>query len=265
MNTSGDAAEQVVRLSIEGAEFAVRIAGKGAKEIGVFLIAALQGAKRTKGKTRLASLLKSGKELRVFSLSESDLKKFATEAKKYGVLYAALKGIKKSEDGMVDIMCRAEDGSKINRIFERFSIGAIDTAAIYNDVLRSVEEREEQSRDMPETPPDVKAEQEALQPNAEKSQNENPTTESLRPKKISENPTTARQAKSLQSESSSESSSRYEAATSFDDTRDKPSVRKQLAEIRAEQSSHQTGRSVRESSQNHGKSTKPQKHTKKGR
>ena len=33
MNTSGDAAEQVVKLSLEGTEFAVRIAGKGAEKI----------------------------------------------------------------------------------------------------------------------------------------------------------------------------------------------------------------------------------------
>lgn len=262
MNTAGDAAEQVVRLSIEGAEFAVKIAGQGAKEIATFLVAALQGAKRTKGKTRLASLLKSGKELKVFSLSESDLKKFAQEAKKYGVLYAALKGIKKSEDGMVDIMCRAEDGSKINRIFERFSIGAVDMAAIHNEVLRSVEEREEPSRDVPTVPPEVTAEQTGSQPQAEKTQNDNPTTESLRPKKREANPTKARQERSPQSVLSSETSSRYEAATSFSDNRDKPSVRKQLEEIRAQQSDH-SGRKAPEAS--HSKQNKPHRHSKKGR
>ena len=46
MNPGGDAAEQVVRLSLEGAEVAARISGNGAKNIALLLYAALkEGAK----------------------------------------------------------------------------------------------------------------------------------------------------------------------------------------------------------------------------
>ena len=46
---------------------------------------------------------------------------FVKEAKKYGVLYNVLIDKKQSKkDGMVDIIVRAEDAAKINRIFERF-------------------------------------------------------------------------------------------------------------------------------------------------
>ena len=41
MNTSGDAAEQVVRLSLEGVEVAAKITGSAAKEVSALLIAAL--------------------------------------------------------------------------------------------------------------------------------------------------------------------------------------------------------------------------------
>lgn len=44
-----------------------------------------------KGKARLDSLLKSGKELKVFAIRHEDLKKFCEEAKRYGVLYSVLK------------------------------------------------------------------------------------------------------------------------------------------------------------------------------
>ena len=37
MSYSGDAAEQVVRMSLEGAEVAARITGQGAKEIALLL------------------------------------------------------------------------------------------------------------------------------------------------------------------------------------------------------------------------------------
>ena len=37
MNTSGDAAEQIVRISLEGFEVAARITGHGAKDIAALL------------------------------------------------------------------------------------------------------------------------------------------------------------------------------------------------------------------------------------
>ncbi len=67
-------------------------------------------------------MLKSGKELKVFTISEEHLEQFATQAKRYGVVYCALRGKEPSPDGMVDVMVRAEDASKINRIVERFNL-----------------------------------------------------------------------------------------------------------------------------------------------
>ena len=84
-NYSTDAAEQVVRLSMEGADYALRIAGKGAEKLAVLLYAILKDQKRTKGKMRLANMLRSGKELKVFAVRDQELQKFCTEAKKYGV------------------------------------------------------------------------------------------------------------------------------------------------------------------------------------
>lgn len=79
-------------------------------------------------------MLKSGKELKVFTVSEEHLKQFATEAKRYGVVYCALRGKERSADGMVDIMVRAEDASKINRIVERFKLATVDTVSIKRDI-----------------------------------------------------------------------------------------------------------------------------------
>ena len=263
MNASGDAAEQVVRISLEGAEFAVKIAGKGAKELAVFLYAAMQGAKRTKGKTRLAGMLRSGKELKVYSLKESDLRRFAQEAKKYGVLYAALKGVTKSKDGLVDVMVKAEDASKINRIFERFSIAAVDTAAIRSEVLRSVEQRAAQSRDLPEAGAEaIEARENARPPHAEKPYSENPTT-IFQPQKPPEqaNPTRAGTASSNRSERFSGS----RAGAAREDARGRPSGRKQLDDLRAaRQQPAVPGMSERQTSPQHI-NPRPKKYRLKGR
>ncbi|MGN8947024.1 PcfB family protein [Candidatus Merdisoma sp. HCP28S3_D10] len=69
-------------------------------------------------------MLKSGKELKVFSVPQKDLKKFTEQAKKYGVLYCVLRDkFSKDENAPVDIIARAEDASKIQRIFDRFELG----------------------------------------------------------------------------------------------------------------------------------------------
>lgn len=142
MNTSGDAAESIVRMSLQGLEVAVRLSGSGAKNIAALMIAILKDQKQTKGKTRLTNMLKSGKELKVFTVKEEDLRKFTEEAKRYGVLFCALKSRGKSVDGMVDIMVRAEDASKINRIVDRFNLATVDTASIKSEIQKSKDSKD---------------------------------------------------------------------------------------------------------------------------
>ena len=121
MNNGGDAAEQVVRLSLEGFEVAARLSGSAAKNIALLLVSVLKQEQKTKGKARLTNMIKSGKELKVFSIPQKDLKKFTEQAKRYGVLYCVLRDKNtKGENAPVDIIARAEDASKIQRIVERW-------------------------------------------------------------------------------------------------------------------------------------------------
>lgn len=73
MSYSGDAAEQVVRMSLETGEVAVRLAGSGAKQLAVLIYAILREQKKTAGKARLTNMLRSGKELKVFAVKDSDV------------------------------------------------------------------------------------------------------------------------------------------------------------------------------------------------
>lgn len=139
MTNTGDAAEQVVRFSLEGTEVALKLTGSAAKNIAAALYAVLKNRDKTKikGRQRLTSMLKSGRELKVFTVPEKHLKQFAAEAKRYGVVYCALREKGQSVDGMVDIMVRAEDASKINRIVERFHLAAVDTVSIKQEIEKS--------------------------------------------------------------------------------------------------------------------------------
>ena len=56
MNTGGDAAEQIVRMSLEGFEVAAKLTGAGAKNIAVLLYSILKEEQKTKGKARLTSI-----------------------------------------------------------------------------------------------------------------------------------------------------------------------------------------------------------------
>ena len=144
MNTSGEAADQVVRMSLEVGEAALKISGEGAKQLAVLLYAILKEQKKTRGRARLETLVRSGKPLTVFSVKESDLKKFVEEAKRYGILYCAVRDPKGSSDGMVDIMVKEEDAPRINRIVERFQFASVSEAAqIRTEIEKS---REEKSR-----------------------------------------------------------------------------------------------------------------------
>lgn len=138
MNTGGEAAEQIVRMSLEGVEVAAKITGAGAKNIAILLYSILKQEGKTKGKARLTSMLRSGKELKVFTVKNEDLKKFTQEAKKYGVLYCVLTDRKnKDPNAEVDVIARAEDASKISRIVERFSLASVDTASIVTEAEKS--------------------------------------------------------------------------------------------------------------------------------
>ena len=142
MNTA-DPAQEVVSIYIEVLKEGFKITGVASKHIAVMLYTMMKDKKQTKGKTRLTNMLKTGKSLKIFTIKAEDLKKFSQEAKKYGVLYCALADKKNSKiDGLVDILVREEDASKVNRIAERFNFA--DVATIEKELeLQKEKERNE--------------------------------------------------------------------------------------------------------------------------
>ena len=138
---SGETADQVVRMTLNGTEMAARLTGTAAKEIAMLLYAVASDHKQSRGKTKLANLLRTGKELSVFAVKDTDVKRFMEEAKKYGVLYCVLKD-KDANDGITEIMAKAEDAAKINRIYDKLGMASVG--------VRDVQAQLEQSRITPE-------------------------------------------------------------------------------------------------------------------
>ena len=222
MNSSGDAAEQVVRLSLEGTEVALRLTGSAAKNIAAALYTILKNRDKTKtaGRQRLTAMLKSGKELKVFTLPEKHLKQFTVEAKRYGVVYCALRGKEPSADGLVDIMVRAEDASKINRIVERFKLATVDAASIKHEIEQSrAEKAEAPEQDIPNKAEEERLLDDLMGAPTKKEERESP------------NPSVARTEKSPPSAPTSKKQPKAAEGTAKR-PEDRPSVREDLREIR---------------------------------
>lgn len=169
MNNSGEAADQVIRMYLNGVEVAAKLSGSAAKHVAVMLYAVLRDQTKTKGKTRLTSMIRSGKELKVFAVRDGDLERFKTAAKEYGVLYCVLKD-KDANDGVTDVMVRAEDAAKINRIFERFKLATVDLGDLRSEIIQSREAKQQLEKSAED-----KLIDQMLGVVPEKKQSENPT------------------------------------------------------------------------------------------
>lgn len=93
------------------------------KNLAAIALALARDNPKVRGRTRLSRLLRDGKELKVFPIQAGDLAEFKRQAKHYGVLFSAIKD-KSSEGELIDVLARAEDVSKLNRIFERMGYPA---------------------------------------------------------------------------------------------------------------------------------------------
>ena len=221
MNTGGEAAEQIVRMSLEGFEVAAKITGAGAKNIAILLYSILKEEQKTKGKARLTNMLRSGKELKVFTVRNSDLKKFTQEAKKYGVLYCVLADRKnKDPNAEVDVIARAEDASKISRIAERFKLASEATASVVTDVEKAKDEKAGQ----PE--PDI-----GVQDKAEKDKLLDALMGTpIQKEENAPNPSVAKTEKFPLSEPTSEQPKKSAEGATM--TKEKPSVKEELRKIK---------------------------------
>lgn len=120
MNYGGDAADQIVRYSLEGMDYSLRLSGTLAKNLAVFFAAVLKDQKKSYGKTRMVRMLKENRPLKFFTVPSDRLKEFAREGKKRGLLYVVIRDRK--NPGQCEIMVFADDAAKVNRVMDRMNL-----------------------------------------------------------------------------------------------------------------------------------------------
>ena len=135
MNYGGDAADQIVRYSLDGVDHGLRLSGTLAKHLAVFVAAVLKDQKKTRGKTRMVRMLKENKPLKFFTfcgtmaqmqscpcltVPSDRLREFCSEGRKRGLLYVIIRDKKNPE--MSEVMVFADDAAKVNRVMDKMNL-----------------------------------------------------------------------------------------------------------------------------------------------
>lgn len=231
MNYGSDPADQIVRFSLEGTEMALKLSGLAAKNFALFVYAVLKDQKKTRGKTRLVRMLKEQRPFKFFKIPAWQMKEFAREAKGHGLLYVPIRN--KRDPQFIEIVSFADDASKIQRIYDNLGLDYVASQAGEATIEKVSEQEKRASENQQESPENFTAGR------AEKS--ESPAAE--------KNP----------SEISSPSKSSYQGSVSREQ---KPSVKKELQEIRQEQAKKKSQKSQQQERQISGRSRKKKKKAK---
>ena len=145
MNLGSDPADQVVRYTLEGTEFALRLSGTAAKNFAVFVAAVLRDKKKTRGKTNLTRLLREGKPLKFFSVPADRMREFAQEARRHGLLFVPMRD--RNDPEHIEIAIWAEDSAKVERIIDRMQLDVVGLRSVGPQL--SISETGERSKEGP--------------------------------------------------------------------------------------------------------------------
>ena len=148
MNFGGDAADQVVRYSLEGIDYSLRLSGTLAKNLAVFFAAVLKDQKKTYGKTRMVRMLKENRPLKFFTVPSDRLKEFAREGKKRGLLYVVIRDRK--NPSQCEIMVFADDAAKVNRVMDKMNLDFLKSES--GEAVQEVAMEADRNQEMPEAP-----------------------------------------------------------------------------------------------------------------
>ena len=117
MDTSGEAADLVVKESIQLTEASIKLLAAGSKNLAAFLYALAKDNKKLVGKTSMNRLLREGKELKSFCIKEEDFAEFRKYARP-NVLFAAVQDTK-ANDGLVALVTNTDFVPQVNLFMQR--------------------------------------------------------------------------------------------------------------------------------------------------
>ena len=114
---NAEAADLVVKESIQATESAVKLAGTGLKNVAALLLALQRQDNKVVGKTNAQRLARDPAPAVVVPLKQEDVKRFQKLAREYGILYfiAQKKG---SDTGYVNIVSNQNYAAQLNAVME---------------------------------------------------------------------------------------------------------------------------------------------------
>lgn len=117
MDVSGEAADLVVKESLQATETAAKLLGGGIKGVAALLLAVRRGDLKVTGKTNADKLARDPSPALVMPLRREDIPRFRALAKQYGVLYffAQPKG---QEGPMVDMITTQNYSPQVTAVYQ---------------------------------------------------------------------------------------------------------------------------------------------------
>ncbi len=125
--------EQVFRVLLEGTQYFLKLTGidrmaaNAVPTVVHFIGTVIHQEGKTSGKMMFRNLLRSGEEIKLFSVQGEDrFLAFVSEAKRYGVLYSVVKRTEEDASRSVyEFAIKASDAAKINRIIEKLELNSV--------------------------------------------------------------------------------------------------------------------------------------------
>lgn len=209
-----------------------------AKNFALFVYAVLKDQKKTHGKTTLVRMLKEQRPFKFFNVPTENMKEFATEAKAHGLLYFPIRNKKKAD--RIEVVVFADDASKVQRIYDNLGLDFV-AAQAGEATIANVQEQEKQApAASPSRTETVQMENGAVEFEVGGFEDDIDLSSAPSPEEGS-NFTSGREketgdpaAEKNPSEPSSPSKSSSPDLTSREEPEQKPSVKKQLQEIKQE-------------------------------
>jgi len=87
----GEAADQLVRMMLAGAEVTVRLGGSALKNLLALTVALAKNNKVLSGKVNMTKMLKETRDLRQFPMTPEQYKQFSKRAKKQKILFSVIR------------------------------------------------------------------------------------------------------------------------------------------------------------------------------
>lgn len=245
---------------------ALKLSGMAAKNFALFVYAVLKDQKKTHGKTRLVRMLREQRPFKFFNVPTENMKEFATEAKTHGLLYVPIRNKQKAD--RIEVVVFADDASKVQRIFDNLGLDAVKAQA-GEATIASVQEQEKQApaAPAPDKTETVKTEQGEVEFEVggfEDDFNIGPAQQDAAANFTSGREKEAGEpAEKSPSAPSSPSKSSSPDLTGHKESEQKPSLKKQLLEIRQEQAEKKAEKSKQQERQHptpgHAKQKKKKK------